>query len=70
MTDVLSPTVFYIISGVLVLGVLVGLCLMSKPKTARAGNAISAVSAVAAIAAAMIVNRFFILLSPLFCLQM
>lgn len=53
MTDVLSPTVFYIISGVLVLGVLVGLCLMSKPKTARAGNAISAISAVAAIAVTM-----------------
>lgn len=55
MNDVLSPSVFYVISGALVLSVLAGLCLMSKPKTARAGNAISAVSAVAAIAVTMYV---------------
>ena len=53
METVLSPTVFYIISGVLVAGVLVGLSLMSKPKTARAGNAISALSTVIAIAVTM-----------------
>ncbi|MCR4563891.1 MAG: NAD(P)(+) transhydrogenase (Re/Si-specific) subunit beta [Clostridiales bacterium] len=53
METVLSPTIFYIISGVLVAGVLVGLSLMSKPKTARAGNAISALSTVIAIAVTM-----------------
>ncbi|MBR7072257.1 MAG: NAD(P)(+) transhydrogenase (Re/Si-specific) subunit beta [Eubacterium sp.] len=53
METVLSPLVFYIISGVLVLGVLIGLSLMSKPKTARTGNAISAASAVIAIAVTM-----------------
>ncbi|MBO4733127.1 MAG: NAD(P)(+) transhydrogenase (Re/Si-specific) subunit beta, partial [Clostridia bacterium] len=49
----LSPAVFYIISGVLVLGVLAGLSLMSKPKTARAGNAVSAISAIIAIIVTM-----------------
>ena len=53
METILSPVVFYIISGILVLGVLIGLSLMSKPKTARAGNALSAVSAVIAIAVTM-----------------
>ncbi len=53
MATALSPIVFYIISGVLVLGVLIGLSLMSKPKTARTGNAISALSAVIAIAVTM-----------------
>ena len=53
METVLSPVIFYIISGVLVLGVLLGLSLMSKPKTARTGNAISAASAVIAIAVTM-----------------
>ncbi|MCR5207365.1 MAG: NAD(P)(+) transhydrogenase (Re/Si-specific) subunit beta [Eubacterium sp.] len=53
MTGLIPNTVFYIISGVLVLGVLIGLSLMSKPKTARAGNALSAASAVIAIAVTM-----------------
>ena len=53
METVLSPVVFYIISGILVAGVLIGLSLMSKPKTARTGNAISAASAVIAIAVTM-----------------
>ena len=53
METVLPSLVFYIISGVLVLGVLIGLSLMSKPKTARTGNAISAASAVIAIAVTM-----------------
>ncbi len=53
METVLSPVVFYIISGILVAGVLVGLSLMSKPKTARTGNAVSAVSTVIAIAVTM-----------------
>ncbi len=50
---VLSPTVFYIIGGVLVLGILVGLSLMSKVKTARLGNALSAVCTVIAILVTM-----------------
>lgn len=53
METVLSPTLFYIVSAVLVLGVLIGLSFMSKPKTARTGNAISAASAVIAIAVTM-----------------
>lgn len=53
METVLSPTVFYIISGVLVALVLVGLSLMSKPKTARTGNALSAISTAVAIAVTM-----------------
>ena len=53
METVLSPAIFYTISGVLVAGVLVGLSLMSKPKTARTGNAISALSTVIAIAVTM-----------------
>lgn len=53
MKTLLSPAVFYIISGVLVLGVLGGLSLMSKPKTARAGNAVSAISAIIAIVVTM-----------------
>jgi NAD(P) transhydrogenase subunit beta len=53
METALSSTVFYIISGVLVAGVLVGLSLMSKPKTARIGNGLSAVSTVIAIAVTM-----------------
>ena len=53
MKTLLSPATFYIISGVLVLGVLAGLSLMSKPKTARAGNAVSAAATVIAIVIAM-----------------
>ncbi len=49
MQTVLSPKVFYIIGAALVSGVLVGLILMSKPRTARAGNAVSAASSVIAI---------------------
>ncbi len=38
----LTDITFYIISGVLVAGILAGLILMSKPSTARIGNAVSA----------------------------
>lgn len=53
MDTVLSPAVFYTISGTLVALVLVGLSLMSKPKTARTGNALSAISTAVAIAVTM-----------------
>ena len=43
MNTVLPSPVFYTIGGVLVLGILIGLSLMSRVKTARAGNALSAV---------------------------
>lgn len=52
-TTVLSATAFYIISGVLVLGVLIGLILMSKPEKARFGNALSAACTLVAIAVTM-----------------
>lgn len=53
MDTVIPSAVFYAISGVLVLGVLIGLSLMSKPKTAHAGNALGAACAVAAIIVTM-----------------
>ena len=57
MLDFLKvDTYFYIVGGILVLGVLIGLSLMSRVKTARAGNALSAVCAVAAILLTMVRN--------------
>ena len=53
MPTVLSNTAFYIISAVLVLGVLLGIGLMSKVATARLGNAVSAVCTVLAILVTM-----------------
>ena len=52
-STILSATQFYIISGVLVLGVLIGLILMSKPEKARFGNALSAACTLVAIAVTM-----------------
>ncbi|MDO4847582.1 MAG: NAD(P)(+) transhydrogenase (Re/Si-specific) subunit beta [Clostridiaceae bacterium] len=49
----LSDVAFYCISGVLVLGVLIGLILMSKPEKARLGNALSAACTLVAIAVTM-----------------
>ena len=49
----LPDSAFYCISGVLVLGVLVGLILMSKPEKARFGNALSAACTLIAIAVTM-----------------
>ncbi len=46
----IPSTIYYIISAALVLGVLVGISMMSKVKTARAGNTISATCTVIAIA--------------------
>ena len=53
MTTVLAPPVFYTIGGVLVLGILIGLSLMSRVRTARAGNALSAACALIAILVTM-----------------
>ena len=53
MNTVLPSPVFYTIGGVLVLGILIGLSLMSRVKTARAGNALSAVCTAAAILVTM-----------------
>ncbi len=49
----LTDLQFYIISGVLVAGILVGLILMSKPGKARYGNAISALCTLIAIGVTM-----------------
>ena len=62
METVLAPTVFYIIGGVLVLGILIGLSLMSRVRTARAGNALSAACTLAAILVTM--YNYQILPSP------
>ena len=53
METLLPSVAFYIISGILIAGVLIGLSLMSKPKTARVGNALSAASSIIAIAVTM-----------------
>ncbi len=49
----LTSLQFYIISGVLVAGILAGLILMSKPDKARIGNALSAACTLIAIAVTM-----------------
>ncbi|MBR2405913.1 MAG: NAD(P)(+) transhydrogenase (Re/Si-specific) subunit beta [Clostridia bacterium] len=46
-------TVYYVISAVLVLGVLIGISMMSKVKSANSGNTLSAVCALAAILVVM-----------------
>ena len=53
----IPSTVYYIISGVLVLGVLIGISMMSKVKTARVGNTFSAVCTVLAIAVVLYDNE-------------
>ena len=52
----ITNAVYYIISAVLVLGVLIGIGMMSKVKTARFGNALSAVCTAIAIAVVMFDN--------------
>lgn len=49
----LTDLQFYIISGVLVAGILVGLILMSKPDRARFGNALSALCTLIAVGVTM-----------------
>ncbi len=49
----MSATLYYIISAVLVLGVLAGISMMSKVKSANAGNTLSAVCTAIAIAVVM-----------------
>ena len=53
----IPTTVYYIISAVLVLGVLIGISMMSKVKTARAGNALSAVCTLLAILVVLYANN-------------
>lgn len=53
VNTMLTNSQFFIISGVLVIGVLIGLILMSKPEKARIGNGLSAVCTLAAIAVAL-----------------
>jgi len=50
---VISPNVYYIISAVLVLGVLIGISMMSKVSKANAGNTLSAVCTLIAILVVM-----------------
>ena len=38
----MSPTLYYSVTAALVLGVLAGISMMSRVRTARAGNALSA----------------------------
>ena len=49
----LTNSQFFIVSGVLVVGVLIGLILMSKPEKARFGNGLSALCTLIAIAVAL-----------------
>ncbi|MBE7050977.1 MAG: NAD(P)(+) transhydrogenase (Re/Si-specific) subunit beta [Ruminococcaceae bacterium] len=49
----MSPNVYYIISAVLVLGVLIGISMMSKVSKANAGNTLSAVCTLIAILVVM-----------------
>ena len=52
----LSPTLYTILTSVLVLGVLAGISMMSKVKTARIGNALSALCSALAILIALYRN--------------
>ena len=52
-STILTDLQFYIISAVLVLGVLIGLILMSKPEKARFGNGLSALCTLIAVAVAL-----------------
>ena len=58
-TSLLPDTVYYIISAVLVLGVLLGIYLMSKVEKAYSGNTISAVSMALAIILTMFQYNVF-----------
>ena len=49
----ISSTVYYIISAVLVLGVLLGISMMSKVKSANTGNTLSAICTLFAILVVM-----------------
>ena len=62
MAVTLSSTAYYIITAVMVLGVLIGISMMSKVKTARLGNALSAFCSVIAILVTM--NQNEILSAP------
>lgn len=53
MDTILSPAIFYVIGGILVLGILIGISLMSRVDTARLGNGISAICTVLAIVITM-----------------
>ena len=53
----LSDTLYYIITAILILGILAGISMMSRVRTSRAGNALSAFCAVMAILLTMIQNE-------------
>ncbi len=53
----IPSTVYYIISAVIVLGVLIGISMMSKVKSAKAGNTLSAVFTLFAIAVVLYDNQ-------------
>ena len=59
----MSPTLYYSVTAALVLGVLAGISMMSRVRTARAGNALSALCSALAILVAMYQNE--ILSAPL-----
>ena len=59
----MSPTLYYSVTAALVLGVLAGISMMSRVRTARAGNALSALCSALAILIAMYQNE--ILSAPL-----
>ena len=62
MAVTLSSTAYYIITAVMVLGVLIGISMMSKVKTARYGNALSALCSIIAILVTM--NQNEVLTAP------
>ena len=62
MAVTLSSTAYFIITAVMVLGVLIGISMMSKVKTARYGNALSAFCSIIAILVTM--NQNEVLTAP------
>ena len=53
----IPSTVYYIISGIIVLGVLIGISMMSKVKVANAGNTLSAICTLFAVAVVLYDNQ-------------
>ncbi len=53
----IPPTIYYIISGIIVLGVLIGISMMSKVKAANSGNTLSAICTLFAIVVVLYDNQ-------------
>ena len=53
----IPSTIYYIISGIIVLGVLIGISMMSKVKAANSGNTLSAICTLFAIVVVLYDNQ-------------